>query len=157
MKDMKRQEKMLVDIIKERGLVHDVEHCIDDKTNIEKTIELLEYATKNWNDPSAISSVDEAIGFCKKHINGDNQKTLGITIVRLYKKDDWYAKKNAKDYNNKDGCVGIGVAYCSLSERHFSKRKGRIIAIGRALQHNKHMQDTDYECQCGECNSREDV
>ena len=58
---------------------------------------------------------------------------IGQTEIFLFRKTVWQDKKNHKD-DTIDGHIAYGDAKCSLSEPHYSRRIGRVIAMGRAIK-----------------------
>ena len=64
-------------------------------------------------------------------IEGKDDK--GTTTIFLFPKSLWQNKKSRKD-DTIDGHIVYGDAKCSLSEHHYSRRIGRVIAMDRAIK-----------------------
>ena len=117
------EENKLQAILEKHGLVRDVEHD---------------------QFPHPVSAM--ALGLpVPQSVGGDKERhILGVTIVRLYEKGVYEAKRqairDARANGQRDakfdieGYVSEGRAYCSEVEKQFSRKTGRIKATGRAVQ-----------------------
>jgi len=110
------QEKNLMDALDKYGLVRDIR-----------------YETFSY----PISGRALGIPVPESIQEGKERHYIGMTVVRLYEKGVYAAKKEAAkkgSHFNIEGYVSEGRAYCSEVEPHFSRKAGRIRATGRALQ-----------------------
>ena len=116
-------EKKLQAVLEKHGLVRDVEH-------------------DQFPYPVSVMALGLPV---PQSVGGDKERhILGVTIVRLYEKGVYEAKRQAvrdahangqKDAKfDIEGYVSEGMAYCSEVEKQFSRKTGRNKATGRAVQ-----------------------
>ncbi|KKW11747.1 MAG: hypothetical protein UY48_C0013G0028 [Candidatus Gottesmanbacteria bacterium GW2011_GWB1_49_7] len=131
----KAQEMWMLKRIEAAGLVCDVVHEVFDTARTfggDKHGDILNY-------DKSIERFQDGKRILIKH----PRHYLGITWVRLYTKAQWKANYRKEGGRFLGGFVAEGRANCSELEKHYSKRKGRLIATGRALK--------DYDKQQRRC------